>query len=78
MLLPECHAGAGSVSDSRGPDMRDGAHLRAARLDHRTDKAVRVAMGLIFVTAGWGKVASGFGTVAGNFAKMGMPGPQDG
>ena len=37
--------------------------------------AVRVAMGLIFLTAGWGKVASGFGTVAGNFAKMGMPVP---
>ena len=37
--------------------------------------AVRVAMGLIFLGAGWSKVASGFGTVSTNFAKMGMPIP---
>src|SRR2546428_10411839 len=37
--------------------------------------AVRVAMGLIFLTAGWSKGAAGFGTVAANFAKMGMPAP---
>jgi putative oxidoreductase len=37
--------------------------------------AVRVAMGLVFVSAGWSKVAAGFGAVAGNFAKMGMPAP---
>jgi putative oxidoreductase len=37
--------------------------------------AVRVAMGLIFLAAGWGKVASGFATVSPNFAKMGMPVP---
>jgi putative oxidoreductase len=37
--------------------------------------AVRVVMGLIFVTAGWNKVAVGFGTVASNFGKMGMPMP---
>ena len=37
--------------------------------------AVRVVMGLIFLNAGWGKVASGFATVASNFAKMGMPMP---
>src|SRR5207248_995950 len=37
--------------------------------------AVRVVMGLILVTAGWGKVASGLPTVASNFAKMGMPVP---
>jgi putative oxidoreductase len=37
--------------------------------------AVRIVMGLIFLTAGWGKVTSGFGVVAANFAKMGMPAP---
>ena len=37
--------------------------------------AVRIVMGLIFVTAGWGKVANGFGAVAANFGKMGMPMP---
>lgn len=37
--------------------------------------AVRVVMGLIFVGAGWSKVAVGFGTVATNFGKMGMPAP---
>jgi putative oxidoreductase len=37
--------------------------------------AVRVAMGLILFGAGWSKVASGFGTVSANFAKMGMPVP---
>jgi len=37
--------------------------------------AVRVVMGLILVHAGWSKVAVGFGTVASNFAKMGMPLP---
>ena len=37
--------------------------------------AVRVVMGLIFLNAGWGKVAIGFATVASNFAKMGMPVP---
>jgi putative oxidoreductase len=37
--------------------------------------AVRVVMGLVFLTAGWSKVAAGLGTVASNFAKMGMPLP---
>src|SRR5207253_10896024 len=37
--------------------------------------AVRVVMGLILLSAGWGKVASGLPTVASNFAKMGMPAP---
>jgi len=37
--------------------------------------AVRVVMGLIFLGAGWSKVAAGFGTVAANFGKMGMPMP---
>lgn len=37
--------------------------------------AVRVVMGLIFVGAGWSKVAAGFATVATNFGKMGMPVP---
>ena len=37
--------------------------------------AVRVVMGLIFLAAGWNKVAAGFGTVATNFGKMGMPAP---
>ena len=37
--------------------------------------AVRVVMGLIFVGAGWSKAAAGFGVVASNFAKMGMPIP---
>jgi putative oxidoreductase len=37
--------------------------------------AVRVVMGLIFVHAGWNKIAAGFGVVASNFAKMGMPMP---
>jgi putative oxidoreductase len=37
--------------------------------------AVRVAMGLIFLSAGWNKVAAGFRAVATNFAKMGMPVP---
>jgi putative oxidoreductase len=37
--------------------------------------AVRVVMGLVLLTAGWGKVTLGFGTVAANFAKMGMPVP---
>ena len=37
--------------------------------------AVRVVMGLILLTAGWNKVAGGLGTVAANFAKMGMPAP---
>ena len=37
--------------------------------------AVRVVMGLIFVNAGWNKVAAGFGVVASNFAKIGMPMP---
>ncbi len=37
--------------------------------------AVRVVMGLIFVTAGWVKVSSGFGVVAANFGKMGVPVP---
>src|SRR5262249_62013105 len=36
--------------------------------------AVRVVMGLVFLTAGWSKVAAGLGTVASNFAKMGIPG----
>ena len=36
---------------------------------------VRVLMGLIFVVAGWNKVAAGFGVVASNFAKMGLPIP---
>jgi len=35
--------------------------------------AVRVVMGLIFVHAGWNKLVAGFGVVASNFAKMGMP-----
>ena len=38
--------------------------------------AVRIVMGLIFVTAGWGKIANGFGAVAANFGKMGMPAPE--
>src|SRR5439155_13483 len=37
--------------------------------------AVRIVMGLIFVTAGWSKIANGFGAVAANFGKMGMPAP---
>jgi len=37
--------------------------------------AVRVVMGLVFLTAGWSKVAAGLGAVASNFAKMGMPLP---
>jgi len=37
--------------------------------------AVRVVMGLIFVHAGWNKLVAGFGVVASNFAKMGMPMP---
>jgi putative oxidoreductase len=37
--------------------------------------AVRSVMGLIFLTAGWGKVTSGFDVVAANFGKMGMPAP---
>jgi len=37
--------------------------------------AVRVVMGLIFVTAGWVKVSSGFGVVAANFGMMGVPVP---
>jgi putative oxidoreductase len=37
--------------------------------------AVRVVMGLVFIAAGWNKVAVGFGTVATNFGKMGMPAP---
>jgi putative oxidoreductase len=37
--------------------------------------AVRVVMGLIFVGAGWSKVAVGFGAVTANFGKMGMPTP---
>ena len=36
---------------------------------------VRVVMGLIFVGAGWSKIAVGFGAVAANFGKMGMPAP---
>ncbi|HZF03279.1 MAG TPA: DoxX family protein [Patescibacteria group bacterium] len=36
---------------------------------------VRVVMGLILLTAGWGKITAGFATVAANFAKMGMPVP---
>ena len=38
--------------------------------------AVRIVMGLIFVTAGWSKISKGFGAVAGNFGKMGMPAPE--
>jgi putative oxidoreductase len=38
--------------------------------------AVRIVMGLIFVTAGWGKVANGFGGVTASFGKMGMPAPE--
>ena len=37
--------------------------------------AVRIVMGLIFLTAGWAKVTSGFGVVAANFGKMGLPAP---
>ena len=37
--------------------------------------AVRVTMGLIFIVAGWAKLASGFGNVAAAFAKMGIPVP---
>ena len=37
--------------------------------------AVRVVMGLIFVGAGWSKVAAGLSVVAANFGKMGMPMP---
>jgi len=36
---------------------------------------VRVAMGLIFVIAGWGKVMGGVGNVAAAFARMGIPAP---
>jgi putative oxidoreductase len=36
---------------------------------------VRVVMGLIFVGAEWSKVAVGFGTVATNIVKIGMPAP---
>jgi putative oxidoreductase len=48
---------------------------------HRLDSgwgvaAVRIVMGLIFVTAGWSKISNGFGAVAGNFGKMGMPVPE--
>jgi putative oxidoreductase len=38
--------------------------------------AVRIVMGLIFVTAGWSKSADGFGAVAASFGKMGMPAPE--
>ena len=37
--------------------------------------AVRVAMGIIFIVSGWGKMTSGFGTVAASFARMGIPAP---
>ena len=37
--------------------------------------AVRVAMGLIFIVAGWAKVASGVDNLAAAFTKMGIPMP---
>ena|SRR5919201_1092476 len=37
--------------------------------------AVRIVMGLIFLTAGWSKVANGFGAVAASFGRMGIPAP---
>src|SRR2546421_387590 len=37
--------------------------------------AVRIAMGLIFVLAGWNKVMGGLGNVAGAFGRMGIPVP---
>ena len=37
--------------------------------------AVRVSMALIFIFAGWAKMASGFGNVAAAFTKMGIPVP---
>ena len=37
--------------------------------------AVRVSMALIFILAGWAKLAAGFGTVAAAFTKMGIPVP---
>jgi putative oxidoreductase len=36
---------------------------------------VRVAMGLILVIAGWGKVMGGVGNVAAAFARMAIPAP---
>lgn len=37
--------------------------------------AVRIAMALIFIVAGWGKVAGGLGNVGTAFARLGMPVP---
>ena len=37
--------------------------------------AVRVAMGLIFIVAGWGKLAGGLDNLSAAFAKMGIPVP---
>lgn len=37
--------------------------------------ALRIAMGLIFVVAGWKKLAGGFAAVAALFAKLGIPIP---
>jgi putative oxidoreductase len=37
--------------------------------------AVRVAMGLIFIVSGWGKLAGGLDNLAAVFAKMGIPVP---
>jgi putative oxidoreductase len=36
---------------------------------------VRLAMALIFILAGWGKLSAGMDAVAGNFARMGIPMP---
>jgi putative oxidoreductase len=36
---------------------------------------VRIAMGLIFVIAGWGKVMGGVGNVATSFSRIGIPAP---
>jgi putative oxidoreductase len=35
--------------------------------------AVRIAVGLILLTAGWGKLMAGTEVVAGSFARMGIP-----
>jgi putative oxidoreductase len=37
--------------------------------------AVRVAMALIFIVAGWAEIAGGLGNVANAFTRMGMPMP---
>ena len=56
--------------------MRSARIAIAQALDPGWGVAAVHVVGLIFVTAGWGKIANGFDAVAANVGKVGMPAPE--